>query len=315
MAILFCGTLGANTGKPQCDVAIGAIKYLLLSRGATFTEAELKDSNTLKAALLAKMLLPKTDTQKVFLIPYANEAEDNTGDPQTASLSDGFEEVLTDALPKYILRHAKVGVRQNQALAQFNGWSDKIFIIDRNNRFVYIQNADFTGKGFTSGNLYYDPPRPGASNAQKVTVGRLTFGSIDEFKTSVVGLVDTSFNPADLVNIEDVDVVQKAAPASNVVTVGLITRFGGSDLYSSYKTPMNNAARWVITNEDTGGTIAITSVATDDPNKGWDITIDSTAFGALASGAKYSINTASPAVLDAAGVKGIEGNKIVYTKP
>jgi hypothetical protein len=315
MANVVCGILGANTGKPQCDVPIAAIKYGLPTRGCEFTEAELTDSSTIKAAMLAKMLLAKTDNQKLFLIPYANEAEDNTGDPNIGTLSDGFEEPLSDALPKYILRHAKMGVKQNQAICVFNGWGDKYYFIDRNNRFCYIVKSDNGSKGFSVGNLYYDPPRPGSSNAVKTTIGRITFANADEFKSSVIGMIDLDFNPADLVNIEDINIVQKAAPASNVVTIGGLSRFGQVDIYANFKTALNNVARWQVINESTGASMTKTSVATDDGNKGWDLTIDSTEFTALPSGAKYSVNLVSPATLALAGVYGIEGIKITFTKP
>lgn len=314
MANVVCGIVGANTGKPQCDVPIGAIKYTLPTRGCEFTQAELVDSAALKTALTARMLLPKTDNQKIFLIPYANEVENNTGDAQVGTLSDGFEQVLNDALPKYIMKHARLGKNQNQAICAFNGWNDKIYFIDRNNRFCYLQKSDFGGKGFSVGNFYYDAPRPGGSNEVQTTSGRLTFASADEFKSSIIGLIDLDFNPADLVSLEDINMVQKLAPAANVFTIGGISRFGGVDIYNAYKTGLNNAARWKCINEQTGATISITSVATDDTNKGWTVTINGAAHTALVTGDKFSINIETPAVLLAAGVTGIEGNKIVYTK-
>jgi hypothetical protein len=310
-----CGILGANTGKPQCDVPIGAIKYLLLSRGATFTAGQLVDSASIQAALLAKMLLAKTDAQKIYLFPYANEAANNTGDPNVATLSDGFEKTLTDPLKKYTLTYAEMGKAQNAAACQFNGWTDKIYFIDRNNRFCYISVIDGTGKGFSTGNLFTTSPGPGSSTEVNVTKTNITFSNPDEFKTSPLGLIDLAFNPADLVNIEDMQVVEKDAAAVNVVTVGLIGRFTNQDAYAAYKTALNNIARWSVINETTGASMTLTSVATDDPHAGWDITIDTTQFTALASGTKYSVNIKDPATLHAAGVDSIEGIKLTYTKP
>lgn len=310
-----CGILGANTGKPQCDVPIAAIKYLMPTRGATFLAADLVDSASIKAALLTKMLSAKSSNQKLYLIPYANEAANNTGDPNVGTLSDGFEKTLTDPLKKYTLTHAEMGKAQNAAICQFNGWTDKVYFIDRNNRFCYISVQDGTGKGWSVGNLFYTSPGPGDSAAVNVAKGRITFANPDEFKSSPIGLIDLDFNPADLVNIEDIQMVEKLAPASNVVTIGGLGRFTNQDIYAAYKTPLNNVARWVVTNELTGATMTITSVATDDPHSGWTITIDTTLFAALASGTKYSINIASPSVLHTAGVDGLEGIKITYTKP
>jgi len=311
---MICGIMGANTGKPQCDIPIGAIKYTMPTRGAEFTKDQLVDSNAVKAALLAKMLLAKSNTSKVFTIPYANEAANNTGEAPTASLSDGFEKVLTDPLPKYNLTHAELGRAQNQAICQFNGWNDKLYFVDRNNRLAYIIKPDGGGKGFSVGNLYYPPPIPGSSNALNTTVGKLTFANPDEFKLSPIGLIQLDFNVADLVNIEDVTVVQKAAPATNVFTVGLIGRFTGIDAHPAYASALANMARWVVKRLDTGASMTLTSAASDSGNLGWDITVDSTEFTNLPSGTKLSINIADPTTLALASVYGIEGTEIIYTK-
>lgn len=309
-----CGTLGANTGKPQCDVALGSIKYILLTQGKEFTESELTDATTLKAAIKAAMLGVRGTSGKVYLFPYVNESEDNSGDAVVGSLADGFEKTLLDAVPKYIMRSGAVGFSQNQAMCAFNGFSGKMYIIDSNNRFAYRIKSDDGGKGFAVGDVYTNPPKFGNTAAINTVQTRVTFASADELKLPSIGLVQLDFNITDLVNIEDVQIVEKAARATNVVTVGGKTVYGSVDIYDAYADALNATARWDVTNLTTGASMTITSVAKDATNKGWDITIDSTEFSALASGTKVAVNIKDPATLEGAGVTGIEGIQIVYTK-
>lgn len=310
-----CGTLGANTGKPQCDVALGAIKYMLLTQGKEFTEADLTDATTLKAAIKAAMLNVRGTTNKVYLFPYVNESEDDSGDPVRASLADGFEKTLLDPVPKYNTRSGAVGFAQNQAMCAFNGFSGKMYIIDTNNRFSYRIKDDNGGKGFGVGDVYTNAPKFANTAAINVVSTRVSFSSSDELKLPAIGLVQLDFNIADLVNIEDVQMVEKAAQASNVFTIGGKSVYTGADIYTAYKTALAATARWNVRRMDTDVAIALTSVAADDANKGWDITTDNTEYTALPSGTKLSFNIKDPATLEAAGVTGIEGIQIIYTKP
>lgn len=310
-----CGTLGANTGKPSCDVALGSIKYLLLTQGKEFTSSDLTDATTAKAAILAAMKEVRGTSNKVYLFPYVNESEDGTGDPVRGTLADGFEKTLLDPIPKYTIRGGSVGYAQNQAMCAFNGFSGKAFIIDSNNRLAYRITSSDGGKGFGVGDVYTNAPKFANTATINTVQTRISFSSNDEFKLPAIGLVQLDFNIADLINIEDVQIVEKAAQASNVFTLGGKSVYSGSDIYTAYKTALNATARWVVKNAATGATIALTSVATDDTNAGWDITVDSTAYSALASGTKISFNIADPTTLYAAGVEGIEGIQIIYQKP
>ena len=310
-----CGTLGANTGKPQCDVALGYIKYPLLTQGREFTESELLDSNSFKTALRAAMLEVRGTANKVYPWPVINEAERTTGDPTTGSMADGLEVTLLDPTPKQTLRNGKVGPAQNQAMCAFNGFNGRFYFVDSFNRLVYKIKDNNGGKGFALGDLYTTPPEPGNTASINAVNTRLSFASADEFKLGAIGLLQRDFNVADLINLEDIQIVEKAAQASNVFTIGGKGVYSGADIYTAYKTALNNTARWVMKRLDTGATLAATGIATDDTNKGWDLTMDNTVYTGLPSGTKISINIADPATLDAAGVSGIEGVQIIYTKP
>jgi hypothetical protein len=116
-----CATLGGNTGRPDCDVRMGRIKYLLLTTSKEFTETNIASSEAFEAALQTAMLLANSDANKIFAFPEMRDVTDNSGDPATGTLADGFEEVLNEALPKYLAKSTP-GVCVQQAMASFNGW-------------------------------------------------------------------------------------------------------------------------------------------------------------------------------------------------
>lgn len=311
--INICATLGGNVGKPNCDVRFGRPKNLLPTRGKVFSAADLLNSATIKAALRTAMLLAREDNNKVFAFPNARVVDDNTADVSLGTLADGYEEVLNESLPSYNLQ-TTAGICVAQAMTQFNGWSDKSFIVDDKNIFWYIINEDGSGQGFSIGNMYTNPPRFGNSGGITVSNTRVLFGSIDEFKHRV-GAIKLDFDVLALQNTVDV-VLSEAVPATaNALKIIGRVLCAGTDIYAAYSAGLANVARWVATNVETGAPITLTSVAVDAALKGWTLTLDNTAHGALDSGALVEINLADPATLAAAGFAGIEGIAFIYTKP
>lgn len=311
-----CATLGGNTGRPACDVRMGRIAFLLLTTGKEFTEAQLATSEAFQDALQDAMLLANSDANKIFAFPAMREAVNNTGDPATGSLPDGYEEVLNEALPKYLLRSTP-GVCVQQTMASFNGWSGKFYVVDENGIFWFKTTTADGGKGFTTGYLYTNPPQFKGSGDVQTANTRLTFGSIDELK-STVGALKLEFAISDLDTMQDVILDDRedendSGALNNVFQVGGKIRCEGTDIYTAYKTLLNNVLRWRAYEAD-GTAISITSVTTNDTLSSWQITLNSSAFNALSDGDVFYIDLVVPATLIAAGVTGLEGKKLRFVK-
>src|SRR5574341_871622 len=249
MGINVCSTLGGNTGKPPCDVRMARPQYIMPTRGKVFAVADLADSATFKAALKAAMLKTRTDSDKVFCFPLMRVVDDNTGDPNTQALADGYEEVINEVLPKYTLQ-STAGVCVVQAMCEFNGWTDGVFVVDVNKILWYVTTSSSGAQAFSVGTLYTDPPRFGNSSNIQTSKTKLTFGTIEEFKSNI-GAIKLDFDPSKLVNLVDVTLVEKAAQATNVFTLGGIVECAGTDIYASYSSGLANIARWVVTRLDT----------------------------------------------------------------
>jgi len=311
-----CATLGGNTGAPDCDVQMGRIKYLLLTTSREFTEDELASSESFQAALQEAFLLSNSDATKVRRFPEMREVTDNTGDPNTGTLADGYEVVLNEALPKYLLRSTP-GVCVNQFMASFNGWPGKVFVIDENGILWYKVTSSNGGRGFSCGYLYTSPPKFKGSGDVQTANTRLTFGSISEFKSNV-GALKLDFSVEDLDMLQDVTLVDLetenvSGALNNVFEIGGIIKCEGTNIYAEYEDALAATARWRIYTAD-GNSVAITSVVKNDTLQGWTITASSSPFNSLAQGTVFYIDLATPDVLHAAGVDGIEGNRIRFTK-
>lgn len=311
-----CTTLGRNTGRPGCDVRMGRIKYIGLTTSKEFSDDDLASSEAFQDALQEAMLLASSDANKVFLFPEMRDDTDNTGDPSTGTLADGYEEVLNEALPKYLLKSTP-GVCVQQAMASFNGWPGRFFIIDEANILWYKITTTDGGKGFTCGYMYTNPPKFKGSGDVQTANTRLTFGSVDDFKSNV-GALKLDFSVGDLLNLQDIILDDResenvSGALNNVFVIGGTIRCQGTDVYATLSELLNSVSLWRAYTSD-GTPISLTSVSQNAGLLGWNITINSSAFNALPSGTVFYIDLQVPATLNDAGIVGYEAVKIRFVK-
>jgi hypothetical protein len=305
-------TLGGNTGKTAGDVRMGRPKALLLTRGKEFSESDRADSETFEAALLVSMLLSRTSANKVFLMTGFREADRNTAEPNVASLADGYEEVLNESVPKYTFKHT-TGTAQAQSMVAFNGWNDQVFVLDDKNILWGVKTSSNGMKGFSVGQLYTTPPDFGGSGSINTAITKISFGSVEEFKSGLVAL-KLDFNVADLTDIVDVELAEVAAASGYAFKIGAKTKYAGTDIYETYADLLAVVGAWSATLPD-GTSVTIASVAKDATNKGWTVTLASSPV--IAAGVKIKINLVDPTALAALAtpVEGIEGVYVKVAKP
>jgi hypothetical protein len=313
MGVNICATLGGNLGQPACDVRMGRPKFLLLTRGKVFSAADLADSDSFKAALTAAMRLARTDNNKVFCSALIRVADDNTSDPNAQTLADGYQEILNESLPSFTLQ-STIGICQAQEMIQFNGWKDKVFVIDSNNVVWFVQNSSAGGNGFTTGYMYTDPPRFGNSQNIQVTKTKLVFGTLEEFKSNV-GAIKIDFDASKLVNTVDVVLSEKAAAAGYAFKMGGAIKCAGIDIFTDYQDLLAVIGAWKATRLDTNAAVAIATTVKDAVNKLWTVTLDNAT--AITTGVKIRIELVDPTALHALGtpVDGIESISVIVIKP
>lgn len=308
-----CANLGGNAGQGSCEVRMSQPKYLPFTRGKVFSAADIADAATFKAALLAAMLLARTDSNKVFVFPLMRVVDDNTADPKEETLADGYSEVLNESLPTYTLQ-STAGVCQNQAMVGFNGWNDKVFIVDKNNIFWGVSDGNGGVQGFSVGSLYTNPPRFGNSSNIVTSKTKLVFGTLEEFKSGLVA-IKIDFDPTKLANTVDVVLSEAIAATGYAFKIAGNQKCAGTSIYTAFRTLLDQTGAWKATRLDTNAAVTVSSAAHDDTNSAWTVTLASSPT--IAATTKIKIELVDPTALAAltTPVKGIEGIEVIVVKP
>lgn len=314
MALNLCGVNLPNSGAALCDKEMG-IPQFLIAGDKGFDNTETLTSAAFKAALKAAGLVARNTSGKLITLPLAQDVQNRTGDNVTGTLNQGFTEVIRQGLPAFDLG-VKISNKHSQLFTPLNNQDLSIFVVDHNlnvwgaiddnNKFV-----GFSSKLFSGGDNFTD----GQNSKTQLISWSIT--DIVQFKTAA-RYMPIDFSVKSYGVLKDVYLEEAAANASNVFKVTGKIRTGrvhlDLDVYADYSTAMANAARWTLINATTGASITLTSVAANAAGY-WDVTIDSTAYTALGSGAKMILSWAAPATLDAANVTGVESVSVILTKP
>jgi hypothetical protein len=112
--------------------------------------------------------------------------------------------------------------------------------------------------------------------------------------------------------------LSKVSNASNVYKIDIkapTAQFGTYiNIAKKYSADLIAALFTAKTGATFGTTLAITAVSYDSALECMTVTFDSTAYSALASGAKIKLGLVDPATLDAGDVLGIEGVDVILVK-
>jgi len=313
VGINVCATLGGNTGRGGCEVRMKAIRYLLFSKGKVFSASELASAATLKAAILAALLLPRTDPNKMYCFPLMRVVDDNTPEAKTETLVDGYEEVLNESLPTYTLQ-STAGTCQADAMVLFNGWTDYVYAIDIDRVMWLVSDGGTGATGWTTGSLYTNPARFGNSSNIVTSKTKLVFGTVDEFKGKKVAL-KIDFDPTKLVNIVDVQLAEAIPGTGYAFKIAGAQVCAGTDIYAAYKTLLDQTGAWKATRLDTNAAVTVSSAAHDDTNLAWTITLASSPT--IAASTQIKIELVDPTALAAltTPVKGIDSLAVIALKP
>lgn len=313
MSYSLCGNVGVNTGAISCDVRRGLPKILMVG-GAEFAPSDYASQATIQAAIKARIQRAAGSSDKLFSFPEIQGNTDQTDADKIGTLGYGLKVVLLQGKPGYVFTTI-TGSTQEKALRKFNNKTVPVFVFDdggnlwgtvdsEGNYFGCNCLISVKGKGFDD-----------ANNA-KTTDITISFINASDFYDDAA-FVQTTFGISDLAGLVDATLSEISAHTAGVFHVKATiptTQLGVTiNPYSRFADAMASASLW--TAESAGTTIPITSVAKNTAGLGWDVTLDSTAYTALASGAKISIGWVDPATLAAAGVTDTEAPEaLIVTK-
>jgi hypothetical protein len=158
----------------------------------------------------------------------------------------------------------------------------------------------------------------GSNAATGVATISVSYKSIDDFEKRGTYIKTPDMSAGDLVGLIDIMLYEPQAHASNVhkIKMSIPTAQLGVDLnpYDEIGTALASLTWTAGTGSSYGTALTITSVAVDATLKCLTVTFDSTAYTALASGAKIKLTPPNTTALIAGNITGFEIGSIILTK-
>lgn len=300
-----------NVGVPPCDLKKKKMKGVIYAdRGFTFSGADIASKNAFIAAV--KTATTAARGSRVYPIWDILNFEDNTGDPSTGGIGNLTTAtiVTSDAIPAFRFGYNGTEARHTRMAAMSSATLD-VFFVDEGFNVYGTKKAVGEFGGFSVLQAYADTTKFVVSDAVNQYSFRITLGDISQYRdnSTYIATDSTITTALGLVNVN----LTQFSLASNVLKV-LAVADGGTNMEPLYGTALA-ALTWTATNLQTGAAFVITSVAKDDTNDAFTITLDSVTYAALGSGDKLQINGPTPAAMSAVSIKPFEIIPFVFEKP
>lgn len=312
--INLCGSVGANTGKIDCDPRRANFKSIIVG-GAQFDSTQYGTPVAFQAAFQTAMNLATGASGKLYPFPEFVGVNVNTEANKEATFGNGQKITLAEGRPTYIA-DLRIGTNLERQLRKFNGQVVPVWAFDDAGNVWGKKNAAAKFVGYQA-EIFVAGAGFGDYNNAQFTRVTISFQSASDFY-DYAAFVPTDFDVTNLEGLLDVELFEAAVSATNVRKIGV--RFvnaqlgANQNIYDNYDTELAVGSLWKATNLTTGAAITITSVAIDATLKAFTLTLDTTMWTALTSGTKVEIDLVDPPALVAAGVTGIEALPLVITK-
>lgn len=303
-----------NTRPISCDPKRANFLSIIVG-GAIFEPTDYSSMETFKAAFLAACKLGSTDSGKVFPFPKVMGLTVDTEANKEFTFGNGAKITTSEGAPSYTC-DLYIGTNMERQLRKFNSQTIPVFIFDDAGNVWGKVDTDGNFQGinatlFTSGAPFGDYNTPGIAKL------KVAFNSASDF-FDASRFINTDFAVEDIVGLFDATLAEAVAHTGSAYKISakvINTQLGGDkNLFDEYDDLLADEALWVATNQETGADIPVTTVAKDTVNECWTVTLDATAYAALAAGDKVKIELANPTVLAAADVTDIESVPVIVAK-
>lgn len=292
MNVPICATAYGNTGYGDCYVEpskiVGAIQVP--------SNFEIAEANVPQLQSFLESKISAAIGTRIF--PYHNfiSVQDSTEEETINTTDYGAKIFIRDGYYDFQFRYLKGGVMAHQQFAKNEG-TGKYFLFYDDNNTLYGYKSGTSLKGIPCELFKVKPWRfPTGAEAAQYNM-RFIINPIYMNKGNLGYIRVEEFNVFDIVGLQDVE-LKLVSQASNAVTVKALSRVSAVDLYDVYSSNLNQAVAWKAVNES-GISVAITSVALDAVNKAWVVTLNS---GTFAASDKVYLKLADASVLEASPI-------------
>ncbi len=323
MALNSCSTIGGNTGGSACQGRRETPTIMIIG-GKEFSSSDYADAATQRAAIIAATKLGTGSANKLFAFPVINKVTNNTEADTTGSLPLGSPVRLRKGRPSYSFVLQDISQQQYKNLLQFDNKVVSVFTFDDANQFWGYRGLGSTNalntEVFKGERARISVSGNGFKDSENIETGQtlvtVSYLSIDDFEKRAAYIELPDFSSGDVAGLVDVELVEPAAHVSNVHSLVPYIKTpalsGDLDIGAEYGTGLAALTWTAFTGATYGTSLTITSVAYTSGKLVF--TFDSTAYTALASGAKIKLVPPTVAVMDAADITGIEIGYIILTK-
>lgn len=310
----FCGkNKRTNVAAFGCDEARKYPNKLGIG-GKTFTEDDAVDNDTFYAALIAATKLDTGDDDKLFFINNILDPQDISEANKTGAVGEGVVQDLVEGRPAFTYR-VEIGHDLYKRLRKLNKRRVPVFTYDDFGNLWGCKNTDGNFAGCEA-IFFISENRQQTSTAPVSALIKISYISAKVYNDEAfyVPVELGELEPAGLIDgylreISNVSNVYKIAFEIPTASFGKVI-----NLWEKYNAELVAGLFNARTGVDYATTLALTSVAYDSALKCGTVTFDSTAFTALASGAKIKLYLDPVADLEAADIPGIEGVELIITK-
>jgi hypothetical protein len=303
-----------NTKAISCDPKRANV-VSIIAGGAIFEPADYASMATFKAALLAACKIASSESGKLFPFPQVKAVAVDTEANKEFTFGDGTKITVSEGAPSYTF-DLYIGTNLERQLRKFNSQTIPVFVFDSSGNVWGKVDSDGNFSGidatlFTSGAPFGDYNTPGIAKM------KVAFNSASDFYDAS-RFVNTDFAISEIVGLFDATLAEATTNTSSAYKISakvINTQLGAEkNLYDEYDDLLADEALWTATVQDSGVAMTLTSVAKDDVNECWTVTIDATEWTALAADTKIEIGLADPTTLIAAGVTDIEGIAVIVER-
>lgn len=307
--VICAADANANTGFGDCVLTFGTV------RGAFLVSPNLK----LDAAQLANLQTTLTNlanadspSERIYPIHQFLQITDATEDKSITTLGYGGKYPAREGDYDWTFQFMNGGMCLLKALQTFNGSGKHVIFYDENGMLFGTMTGNETD-GFTLSGIpliffWSNKWRP--SDGTAITNYSVQFVFQPQHINQNLGFVQADFDPATIVGMQNINLRRAAGTAMPVLKITAATGCSAADLYPVFGSELADEALWLAS--QTGGPVAITSVAEDTALGGWTVTLDSDSANYSAS-QPVKLSLAAPSVLKAAGIEGFESKVVTIT--
>lgn len=316
MAESFCGSGKRKNVAPfKCDQARKFPAKLMLGAGV-LEAADVIDADTAKAAIIALTQLSSDDDDlKLYPIHTLRDPQDTTEANKEGQVGEGPKQVLVEGKPGFTYR-VEIGHNLFKRLRLFNKLVIPVMTYDDAGNLWGCQDADGNFAGcdaifFISDNHQQTASAPVSA---LITISYLStknyndeayFVPMDFGEFEPTGLLDAFLSlKSGTTNVRKIDIKVPTAQYNAFMNIA-----------KKYNAVLNATAFAAFTGVTLTTPLTTTSIAYDSTLECITWTLDSTAYTALASGAKIRLHLGDIDDLVTLGIEGIEGVDVIITKP